>query len=313
MTLHEFDIIAKYFSTQAMQRDDVVLDIGDDCAMVEVAALQQLVITTDTLVAGVHFPINTSAYDIGYKSLAVNLSDLAAMGATPAWFTLALTMPDANEKWLEKFSQGLFAIADRYQIQLIGGDLTRGPLTITITAHGLVPKNQALKRSGAQVGDLIYVTHTLGDAALGLLSLQNKITIASEYKDFIYNKLNRPEPRIETGLHLRNIANAAIDISDGLIADLTHILEMSHVGATVYIDDLPISAAVRQSTSDHLFDLALSGGDDYELCFTLPKDKTPLLKNDCTCIGVITEKSGLDLRFKDGTSYNRSNKGYQHF
>lgn len=311
MTLHEFDIIAKYFSTQEMRRDDVVLGIGDDCAIVDVAPGQQVVITTDSLVASVHFPTHTSAYDIGYKSLAVNLSDLAAMGATPAWFTLALTIPDANEKWLQEFSQGLFALAERYQVQLIGGDLTRGPLTISITAHGLVPKNQALKRSGAQVGDLIYVTNTLGDAALGLRALQNEVALAEKGKEIIFNKLNRPEPRVETGLQLRGLANAAIDISDGLAADLSHMLTASHAGAIVYVDDLPLSDAVRRTQQP--FDLALSGGDDYELCFTLPKEKTHLLKQPCTCIGIITEKPGLDLRFKDGTSYNSSQKGYQHF
>lgn len=177
MTINEFEIITQYFSQQMVKRRDVVLSIGDDCAIVEPPA-QQLAITTDTLNVGIHFPVETSAFDIGYKSLAVNLSDLAAMGATPAWVTMSLTLPEANESWLKEFSAGFFELANHFNVQLIGGDLTHGPLAVTVQAIGFVPKNNFLTRSAAKPGDLIYVTNTLGDAALGLLFLtQKKICI----------------------------------------------------------------------------------------------------------------------------------------
>lgn len=314
MTMNEFTLIENFFAKQHLTRNDVALGIGDDCALVEVPAKQQLAITTDTLVAGVHFSELASAYDIGYKSLAVNLSDLAAMGATPAWFTLALTLPKPDPVWLKDFCHGLFTLAQHHQTQLIGGDLTRGSLTITIATHGFIPKGQALKRSGAKAGDFIYVTHRLGDAALGLLSQQNKISLAQPHQNYLMTRLNRPEPRIQLGELLRGIASAAIDISDGLASDLGHILEMSQVGATIYVDDLPLSDALINSvSSEQAIELALRGGDDYELCFTVPKEKIALIPPDCRCIGVITEKKELDLRFKDGNSYNGATQGYQHF
>lgn len=312
--MNEFDIIETFFTKQPISRNDVILGVGDDCAITEVPADQQLVITTDTLISGVHFPENTSAYDIGYKSLAVNLSDLAAMGSTPAWITLALTLSDANEKWLSEFSQGIFDLTKRYNVQLIGGDLTHGSLSVTIQAFGLVKKNQAIRRSTAQPGDLIYVTHTLGDAALGLLIVQNKMSVSKKIADHFIAHLNRPEPRIEIGKSLLGIANAAIDISDGLAADLGHILKLSQVGARIYVDQLPLSAALRESvSSSQAIALALNGGDDYELCFTVPKEKQNLLKEGFTCIGVITEDQTLDLRYQDGSTYNGLINGYRHF
>ena len=316
MTLHEFDIIKQFFAAQRTHRPDVVVGIGDDCAVVDVPSDQQLVMTMDTLVADIHFFNSnvTTPYEIGYKALAVNLSDLAAMGAMPAWITLGITLPQADETWLKDFCKGLFHLAQKYNVQLIGGDLTRGPLTITIQAHGFVPKNQAIKRSGAKPGDLIYVTNTLGDAALGLLILQNKITVPEQYKnDFIF-RLHQPYPQIEMGISLRHIANSAIDISDGLAADLNHILQASKVGAVIEVDRLPLSNALRECIPlDEAYHLALTGGDDYELCFTIPPEHQAVLNENVTCIGVITEKAGLDLRFKDGRSYNRAVKGYKHF
>lgn len=309
--MNEFDIIAQFFAKQIVTRPDVILGIGDDCAIVEVPADQQLAITTDTLVAGVHFPTDTPAFDIGYKSLAVNLSDLAAMGATPAWITLALTLPEKNVRWLTEFSRGLFELAQRYQIQLIGGDITRGPLTITIEAKGFIPKNQALKRSAAKVGDLIYVTNTLGDAALGLLCAEKKISLQPDYQTYLLSRLNRPEPRVEIGEQLRGIAHAAIDISDGLAADLGHILEKSQVGATVYVDALPLSEALLRSVATpQAIELALNGGDDYELCFTAPKE---IHDSRFTCIGIITQTLRLNLLYKDERPYSGKVNGYQHF
>jgi thiamine-monophosphate kinase len=314
MKLTEFDIIERYFAKPSAQRDDVTLGIGDDCAIVNIPAQHQLAITTDTLVEGVHFPAETSAYDIGYKALAVNLSDLAATGATPAWITLALTLPEANTEWLIEFSRGLFALASRYHIQLIGGDITHGPLTITIAAHGFV--SRALTRRGAKPGDLIYVTNTLGDAALGLLFLNKKISLSTEFQEKVLAKLNRPEPQIETGIKLASLANAAIDISDGLAADLGHILEKSQVGAKIYVDQLPISDALRHAMPmEQAIATALTGGDDYELCFTVSPENIALLDTipHLTCIGSITESFGLDLQFKNGNKYHGPSQGYQHF
>jgi thiamine-monophosphate kinase len=315
--MDEFELIAKFFTQQHISRADVILDIGDDCALLDIPADHHVAITTDTLVNGVHFPAETNAFDIGYKSLAVNLSDLAAMGATPAWVTLALTLPLLDETWMAEFSRGFFALATRHQVQLIGGDITHGPLSITITAQGLLPKNQAITRSGAKPGDFIYVTHTLGDAGFGLLAMQNKMVLPPE----IFARLNRPEPRVDIGIKLRNIASSAIDISDGLVSDLGHILKKSHVGATIYVDQLPLSITLREMLpSEEAITLALSAGDDYELCFTIhPGDET--LLNDtllqpghyCTRIGTITAKTELNLEFLDGRKYHGNTQGYQHF
>ncbi len=313
--MNEFNIIRQFFSSQKLQRQDVMIGIGDDAAVITPPHDQQIVITTDTLVNDVHFPATTSAFDIGFKSLAVNLSDLAAMGATPAWITLALTLPTADETWLTDFSRGIFTLCADYQIQLIGGDLTRGPLAITIQAMGLIPRQQAILRSGAKVGDLIYVTHTLGDAACGLAFLQNKISIASvAQQEFVLARLNRPTPRVQIGNALRGIANAAIDISDGLLADLKHILTESKVGALLNVDRIPISAALAKSVSkEEALSFALHSGDDYELCFTVPKNKKNQIPAHCTCIGEITDSNELVLQNDENTKYNQQPDGYQHF
>lgn len=306
--MNEFDIIKQFFTSQRYTHPNVVLGTGDDAAIIDVPSDQQLIITTDTLISGVHFPEYTPAADIGHKSLAVNLSDLAAMGATPAWVTLALTLPDTDETWLGHFSQGFLELAAHYKIQLVGGDLTKGSLSITVQAMGLVPKNQAIRRSGAKSGDLIYVTGTLGDAAMEFNFLRNKTPIKS------LDRLNRPEPRVEIGEQLRGVASAAIDVSDGLAADLGHILENSHAGARVDIEKIPLSSVMREKVSEEeALAFALNGGDDYELCFTVPKIKQNYVPKNCTCIGEIIEASGLDLRFANGTKYNHEIKGYQHF
>jgi len=315
MTLGEFDIIEHFFKKQPIMRDDVILGPGDDCALVEIPPNQQLAITMDTLVAGVHFPHTTCAYDIGYKSLAVNLSDLAAMGATPAWVTCALTLPHADETWLTDFSRGFFTLAATHNVQLIGGDLTRGPLSITVTAHGFVSKHHAVKRSGAKPGDLIYVTNTLGDAALGLLILNKKISSSPDNEKNVLTHLNRPEPQIDIGKKLLPLAHAMIDISDGLAADLGHLLKASNVGAIIYVDKIPLSPALQQIPAEQAISLALNGGDDYELCFTLPKEKQNQLKNlsQLTCIGEITAAQTFNLYYQDGKKYYTPTHGYQHF
>lgn len=317
----EFDIIKNYFATQVEHRSDVIYGIGDDAAIVLVPPGHELVITTDTLINGVHFPESTLPYDIGYKSLAVNLSDLAAMGATPAWVTMALTLPFADENWIQEFCDGFFTLANRHQVQLIGGDLTHGPLSITIQALGFIPSGYALLRSQAKPGDLIYVTGTLGDAGLALKCLQNNIQLDASYLRLLLARLNHPEPRIATGKALLDFAHAAIDISDGLAADLGHILEASHVGARIFVDQLPLSNELQHSLSpEKAIALALTAGDDYELCFTVPAEKRIELEEilstmPCrfTCIGEIITPLGLDLRYTTGGKYNGSIHGYEHF
>lgn len=325
--MNEFDIIKHFFAQPTLQRADVILGSGDDAAILQIPKNQQLVVTIDTLIEGVHFSINTPAYDIGYKSLAVNLSDLAAMGAEPAWATMALTLPNNNDKWLQEFSQGFFELAQQFNVQLIGGDLTRGPtLTISVQAHGFVPHDLALRRDHAKVGDLIYITGTIGDAGLALMMLKMQQQVPTA----LLTRLNKPTPRISAGIALRNIANSMIDISDGLVADLNHILESSHVGATIDVDNILYSAEFKKIMSANnlanhfdiskLQQLAITAGDDYELCFTISPEKESLLKevfNHINCpyqkIGVIEKESGLRMVKKDGSLAQLDAEGYRHF
>lgn len=325
-TLSEFNVINQYFKPSAISHSGVIQGIGDDAAVLTIPVDKQLVISVDTLVADVHFFADADPFDIGYKSLAVNLSDLAAMGAQPAWATLSLTLPEINEHWLTKFSQGFFSLLEQYQMQLIGGDTTRGPLSITVQVHGFVPNGSVLLRSGAKVGDKIFVTGTLGDAAAALHLLKvNKKPMA----DTLLQRLYQPTPRIEVGQLLRDIASSAIDISDGLVADLRHILNASQVGANLYIDKLPLSKELLaiptlllglQPNLQMAWDYALSGGDDYELCFTVPAKKIPdflavTWQSDCLCteIGEITDSKDLRLIHADGAIYQLKQEGYQHF
>lgn len=318
--MHEFELIKKYF-TRNQNRPDVIHGIGDDAAIVKPLEGQELAITTDTMLENIHFFSSCSAYDIGYKALAINLSDLAAVGATPAWITLALSLKEANEQWLQEFCNGLFALAKRYHMQLIGGDLTHGTLAITIQACGFVPPGKAILRSGARVEDLIYVTGTLGDAGLALNHLQKKIIIKESYQDNLLTRLNKPEPRITIGENLRHLAHAAIDISDGFAADLSHILIQSKVGAIIDVDQLPLSMGLLQNVSrEKAIELALTAGDDYELCFTIPPDKKKNLETilaetsiPFTCVGKVTSKKGLDLRDSNNQPYQGATLGYQHF
>jgi thiamine-monophosphate kinase len=318
----EFDLIQRFFNRQKQARQGVVYGIGDDAAVLTVPKGQQLVVTTDTLVAGQHFPKTTSAADIAYKALMVNLSDLAAMGAKPAWIMLALTLPSADETWLVEFSQAFFSLLDQFGLQLVGGDITQGTLSITIQAMGFVPAGKALLRSGARPGDRIYVTGTLGDAGLALAYLQKKIPLelSKGQSESLLRRLNRPEARIAFGLALRNIASSAIDISDGLAADLSHILAASRVGAVIELDKLPLSELLRELVSEVAWQFALSAGDDYELCFTVPKSRELALqsffkKTSCpfVCIGVITRKKELLLKRKRGTRFILKKRGFRHF
>ena len=299
-----------------VKRDDVMQGIGDDCARVSLPQGYELAITSDTLIGGVHFPEGTSAHAIGFKTLAVNLSDLAAMGAEPAWVTLALSIPEANVEWLDHFAEGFFSLAEEHNVCLIGGDTTRGPLSITLQAHGLIPKGKAMLRSGAQDGDYICVTGTLGDAGFLLMQLEGKAQTSSQV-----NRLNYPIPRIEAGRELREYTSAAIDISDGLIADLGHILQASKVGARLTLEDVPLSSALIEN-QDHgmILQLALTAGDDYELCFTVPDkyiDDINRLQHKLNLpikhIGNIQQQSGLRIYRKDGQPLEITDDGYNHF
>jgi thiamine-monophosphate kinase len=316
----EFEIIREYFARQPVQRADVVLGIGDDAAVLEVPADRQLVVSTDLLVSGVHFPAGTDARAVGHKALAVNLSDLAAMGAEPAWFTLNLSLPSPDTAWLQGFCHGLFELARRHGVALIGGDTTRGPLTIGVQIMGLVARGAALQRAGARPGDEIYVTGTLGDAALGLRLLQGEIKLPEEFHAAVVARLERPTPRVAAGQRLQGLATACIDISDGLLADLGHILEASGVGARIELARLPLSLAYDPAFAQVGWEAALAGGDDYELCFTVPPEQADELRRaavlfgvSCTRIGVIEAEPGLRIVDQHGTAYAPKLTGFEHF
>ncbi|MDH5573784.1 MAG: thiamine-phosphate kinase [Gammaproteobacteria bacterium] len=313
----EFELIQRYFQYRQENREDVILGIGDDAALLETPVNKYLAISIDTLIEGVHFPLPTSAADIAYKALAVNLSDMAAMGAQPAWFTLALTLPEVAIDWLEAFSQSLFEIANQYKIALVGGDTTRGSLAISIQIGGYVDRGNALLRSGARVGDKIFVTGTLGDAALGLYAIQNNKQDVEIFNSAIQS-LNRPVPRVQTGLNLHTIASACIDISDGLFADLGHILEASHVGAKIELNDLPLSCSSEEVLLSYpeLKDTVMKGGDDYELCFTVAPEnisKLDIIEDRITCIGEIVEERNLTCVDKNKNIVSCLTTGFDHF
>ncbi|GGI68783.1 thiamine-phosphate kinase [Shewanella gelidii] len=318
--MKEFQLIAKYFTGRSQSRRDVQIGIGDDCALVTPAENKSIAISCDTLVENVHFYPDIPAKHLGYKSLAVNLSDLAAMGAEPAWMTLALTMPEVDETWLEQYTEGLFDVADYYGVSLIGGDTTRGTRAITITVHGQVPTDKALRRNTAQAGDWIYVTGTLGDSALGLDILRNKQQVPGQYESYLTHRHYRPTPRVLAGQSLRNLASSAIDISDGIVSDITHILKGSELGAVISVEDLPLSEAMQASVSnDEAIGYALTGGEDYELLFTIPEAQKGALETTLgqtgvkfTQIGQMTQGTSLRL-LKDGESYIPANYSFEHF
>jgi thiamine-monophosphate kinase len=267
----EFDLIQRYFTKPTHQTQ---LGVGDDAALVKVSEGHELAISTDMLVAGTHFFHDATPYDIGWKALAVNVSDMAAMGAQPKWATLAIALPEVNESWLAEFSRGFFACAEQFNIDLIGGDTTRGSLNISVTIMGEVPNNQALKRSGAQVDDDVWVSGYLGSAAAGLAHLQDKIKLENDALKASIHALCRPVPRVNLGLKLREIATSCIDISDGLLADLGHILKASNCGATIDLEKIPCIDYFKNDLQNPQFqEFLLAGGDDYELCFTAPKSK----------------------------------------
>jgi thiamine-monophosphate kinase len=291
--LGEFDLIWRFFkagseSMAQTQTDQVLLGIGDDCALLQPDAAQSLAVTSDMLVEGRHFFSGANPEWLGHKALAVNLSDLAAMGAKPVGFTLALALPHADSDWLAQFSQGLFRLAQQWQCPLIGGDTTQGPLTICITALGHVPAGTAIKRSGAKVDDDIWVSGTLGDARLALGALRSEWSLNPSGLEVVLPRMHEPEPRIALGMQLRGVASSALDVSDGLLGDLRHILKASQVNAEVLIDQLPTSPTLAEQTQNLRRQCAANGGDDYELCFTAPNNKRVEIESLSTALLPLT-------------------------
>jgi thiamine-monophosphate kinase len=318
--MKEFELIKHFFTKQAVKRKDVELGIGDDCAVLAPIENQNIVVTTDTLVAGVHFPHQTDAKAIGHKAVAVNLSDIAAMGAKPSWLSLAITLPEVNELWIKDFCAGVFELCDFYNVELIGGDTTQGPLSITITAQGITPQDSYLQRSGAKAGDWLYVTGELGDAALALQHITGKVDIEVQAFDVIRTKLDYPKPRVLAGQMLREYASSAIDLSDGLVSDLGHLCQASNVGANLVLDALPLSTIMRDSLlQDDAIKLALSGGDDYELLFTVSEDNKVGMETamshagtPVSCIGQLNASHTITTTLNN-KPISINTEGFEHF
>ncbi|MEE1674342.1 thiamine-phosphate kinase [Agarivorans aestuarii] len=318
--LGEFDIIEKFFQRSA-SRPDVLLGVGDDAALVTIPENNQIAISTDTLVEGVHFFSDIPPRALGHKALAVNLSDMAAMGAEPRWVTLAITLPEIDEAWLAQFSKGFYDLAEYFNVALIGGDTTKGPLSITVTVHGVVPNGKALRRDGAKPGDWVYVTGNIGDSGLALAHLQNKISLSPQQLELSLKQHYYPQPRVLAGYGLRDIASATIDISDGLYNDLQHILRKSHCSATLKLDNLPLSETMNEAVGvDQSIALALNGGEDYELCFTVPESNKGSVDTSLsysgvpyTCIGQLAPGHGeIKLKYQD-KPYQIEPTGWDHF
>ena len=314
----EFDLIRRYFTRAT---PNAMLGVGDDAALLQLSEGNVLAISSDMLVSGTHFFPDADPFLLGHKALAVNLSDMAAMGATPRWATLAVALPDADESWLEKFSAGFFSLAQQYGVELVGGDTVRGPLNLCVTILGEAPAQQALRRSGAQLDDEVWVSGKLGDAALTLAHLQGRIKLSAAEYSACAPALHQPQPRVALGLALRGIANSAIDISDGLLADLGHILDASRLAAKLDFAALPTSSVLHDYLQRPLGrQCALSGGDDYELCFTAPVarhtellDISARLKLPLTCIGKIVAGLGCLVHDAAGNPLDLEVSGYDHF
>ena len=317
----EFDLITRYFTRPAKR---AVLGVGDDCALWQIQPGMQLAVSTDMLVEGRHFLSTVPPKRLGHKALAVNLSDLAASGAKPVAFTLALAMPRIDEAWLQGFSAGLLALADQHTCELVGGDTTQGPLTICITVMGEVPPGDALLRQGAQVGDDIYISGSVGDARLALEVMRGQLSLSASDFESCRQRMEQPQPRIALGLALRGVANACIDVSDGLAGDLGHVLKASQVGAVLTTDWVQDSAAISVAMQSLPFarrlDMALAGGDDYELLFTAAPEQAEAVQHaaneadvSVTCIGRITTGSGLQVLDLQGVPMSRRFASFDHF
>lgn len=317
-SMSEFDLIRRHFTRVA---PNALLGVGDDAALLQVRQGYVLAVSTDMLVSGTHFFSDADPFLLGHKTLAVNLSDLAAMGATPRWATLALSLPVADEAWLTQFSAGFFALAEKYGVELVGGDTTRGPLNLSVTIMGEVPGGLALRRSGARAGDEIWVSGVLGDAALALAHLQGRIALAARDFAACATALHQPQPRVALGLALKGIASSAIDISDGLLGDLGHILDASSAGAEINFAALPSSTCLAGFIAQPLGQrCVLAGGDDYELCFTAPASRHyqvlgigRQLDLQLTCIGRIVAGQGCAVLDASLQPMVLESGGYEHF
>ena len=320
MGLSEFALIERYFRSCGTQRADVTLGVGDDAALLRSPAGSELVAAVDTLVAGVHFPHDSLPDSIGHRALAVNLSDLAAMGARPAWALLALTLPRADEAWLGEFAAGLADLARAHKVALVGGDTTRGPLCITLQLLGHVPAGEALTRAGGHAGDVLFVSGTCGDAAAGLALEQGQLTGPAEPRAYLRERFLFPTPRVALGERLRGLASACIDVSDGLLADAGRLAAASHAGAELAWAEVPLSEPLRAVLGEERArELALTGGDDYELCFAVPLHNIARLTAELspqewryTRIGALRDAPGAVV-VRDGTVMEFSHSGYQHF
>ncbi len=321
MPLSEFDLISRFFSHRGAARADVVLGVGDDGAVLECPPGSQLVAAIDSLVEDVHFPAGSPAGSIGHRALAVNLSDLAAMGAQPAWALLALALPAADEAWLAAFSDAFDALARRHGVALVGGDTTGGKLCVTVQVLGFVPRGAALTRSGAAAGDAVFVSGTPGDSAAGLMLEQSRLTLADAAQaQWLLDRFRFPTPRVSLGMALRGLASACIDISDGLLGDCARLAQASGCGVELDYEALPLSDALRAAVGEeHARDLALTGGEDYELCFTVPPGKLAQFATRCpaaefgwTRIGTLTVKPGAIVK-RGATVMQVSHLGFDHF
>lgn len=318
--LSEFNLIAQYFTRPVHDARHIALGVGDDCALVTPATGKQLAISTDMLVEGRHFFPDADPFKLGHKCLAVNLSDLAAMGAKPLAFTLALALPEARAEWLAPFSQGMLALADKHGCELIGGDTTKGPLNICITVFGEVAPGTALRRCLAQAGDDIWISGTLGDARLALAAYRGELVLDNAELEAAAERMHAPTPRVTLGLALCGLAHAAIDISDGLVGDLGHILKRSGVGATLDADALPAGPMLARQPQDLRRHFALAGGDDYELCFTAPATRRADILEAArsadtavTRVGVIESAPGVRLLDGNGVPLNLRLSSFDHF
>jgi thiamine-monophosphate kinase len=315
----ESQLIERYFRDLGARREDCVLGIGDDAAVLRVPAGSELVLTTDALIEGVHFLPGAPARALGHRALAVNLSDIAAMGASPSWALLSLNLPAAEDAWLREFAAGFAALARSHDVALVGGNLSRGALSITVELAGLVPTGQALRRDGARAGDELYVSGSVGDAACGLKLLQGEATAPAAEAAYLQRRFEYPTPRVALGPALRGLASACIDVSDGLYIDATRLLAASGCAARIEIEQLPLSAALRRVLGGQAWRSALSGGEDYELCFTAPPVQAGALAaaaartgQAVTRIGALLPGAGLTLTAA-GSVMQFSPSAFDHF
>ena len=318
MPLGEFDLIRRYFTRNA---ENATLGVGDDAALLPITPGNELAVSTDMLVSGRHFFPDADPYYLGRKSLAVNLSDMAAMGAAPRWATLALALPEVNSDWLEAFANGFFSMADEFGVELVGGDTTRGALNICVQILGEIRRGAALRRDGAMIGDVVWISGELGSAALALAHLQGKVSLPAETFNICAKSLNDPSPRVALGLDLQDIAHSAIDISDGLIGDLGHILQRSNVAAKIRIDNIPYNSQLKTYLEQPLGpQVLLAGGDDYELCFTVAPQHTQAIRDistrlqlQLTPVGEIIGGSGLIVLDQHDMPLDLNLNAFDHF